>query len=758
MNDQSRSILAILSTDIAGYTKATEKDESFAFSLLAKNRDIILKNVTSRNGHLFKEMADGTFSKFESAIDAAHCAIKIQSEAIARDLPLRIGLHLGDVLQEGDDILGIGVNIADRIQKLAEIGKIYISDDIWRQIKNQPDLDANEIGQHSLQGITGKVTLYDLLFNADGTITEKIEVTHKIKTSDEDGKKIEEETPKIEYLKKIALFFFDNKTGESNLDWLQYGIIYGSSYKLLHEKLVDVYQATFSDTMRKAGYSDGVNIPNPLKRKISLLSSREFWFAGDILKDGNNYKIITELYSVKTSKLIKQREFIGDNIFSIIDNISLQLRYDLDIPSSHIEDTNNELLADIYTSQLKAFELYSTGTVDLRRDENIEACMEKYNSALQYDKDFAMVYLQLSDLYAYYKPNKMSQVCKKAMSLIYKLPDHQKYFLKNRYFTFVEKNPDKCLKLSKLWTKLQPDNFDAHLNLADNYVRLEKLDEAIIEYELLFRLYGTNYKILEELVDLYIRKNNYEIALNKLNDYSINFPDDFRPYRELGKLYELMNEFNKARDSFETASLIEPDNVPTLAYFAALKTKFGDYESALSGLNALMNYDNLTDKEQDNVSFVFTIICDQLGKFKNIIRCRSKQISRQGEHNSEVKAVASLMPNVNFIFYKIDIARNHLMINENNSAEKYIKEVKQLATEPPLIHLVQIFCAELYVLLKNTKETEECLNEGSKLIGQYGLSVFEHEFNRVSGMLHELNNDFDNAIIKYEESIHESPP
>ena len=116
------------------------------------------------------------------------------------------------------------------------------------------------------------------------------------------------------------------------------------------------------------------------------------------------------------------------------------------------------------------------------------------------------------------------------------------------------------------------------------------------------------------------------------------------------------------------------------------------------------------------------------------------------------------MPNVNFIFYKIDIARNHLMINENNSAEKYIKEVKQLATEPPLIHLVQIFCAELYVLLKKTKETEECLNEGSKLIGQYGLSVFEHEFNRVSGMLHELNNDFDNAIIKYEESIHESPP
>ena len=113
MTKQSRSILAILSTDIAGYTKATEENERHAFSLLAKQRDIIPKNVTSKNGYLFKEMGDGTLSKFDSAIDAAHCAIKIQSEAIERELPLRIGLHLGDVLQEGNDILGIGVNIAD---------------------------------------------------------------------------------------------------------------------------------------------------------------------------------------------------------------------------------------------------------------------------------------------------------------------------------------------------------------------------------------------------------------------------------------------------------------------------------------------------------------------------------------------------------------------------------------------------------------------------------------------------------------------
>ena len=69
MEKQTRSILAILSTDIAGYTQKTEEDESYAFSLVAKHRDIINKYVTSSNGFLFKEMGDGTFSKFDSAID-----------------------------------------------------------------------------------------------------------------------------------------------------------------------------------------------------------------------------------------------------------------------------------------------------------------------------------------------------------------------------------------------------------------------------------------------------------------------------------------------------------------------------------------------------------------------------------------------------------------------------------------------------------------------------------------------------------------
>jgi adenylate cyclase len=82
MEKQSRSLLAILSTDIPSYTQITEEDESYAFTLLAKHRDIIKKYVSTSNGFTFKEMGDGTFNKFDSAIDASRCAIKIQNEAL----------------------------------------------------------------------------------------------------------------------------------------------------------------------------------------------------------------------------------------------------------------------------------------------------------------------------------------------------------------------------------------------------------------------------------------------------------------------------------------------------------------------------------------------------------------------------------------------------------------------------------------------------------------------------------------------------
>jgi len=125
-----RKLAAIVFTDIAGYSQAMGNDEANALELLKKNRAITPKVINEFNGEFLKEMGDGTLSRFTSVIDAVRCAMEIQKQAQESELPLRIGIHIGDVIIEDSDVLGSGVNIASRIEPLADVGGICISSDV----------------------------------------------------------------------------------------------------------------------------------------------------------------------------------------------------------------------------------------------------------------------------------------------------------------------------------------------------------------------------------------------------------------------------------------------------------------------------------------------------------------------------------------------------------------------------------------------------------------------------------------------------
>ena len=616
MEKQSRSILAILSTDIPGYTQKTEEDESYAFSLIAKHRDIISKHVSESNGFTFKEMGDGTFNKFDSAIDASRCAIKIQSEAIERDLPLRVGLHLGDVVQEGDDILGVGVNIADRIQSHAKPGAIYISDDIYRQIKNQPDLNTASVGEFELKGIKGKITLYELIFNPDGSVTERIEVTHKIQVHDEDGNKVVKEAPKDEFLKTLTMFCFDNKTDNSDLDWLQYGIPDACHYTLQQEKVIVMYKPYSS------GKTNGLNISNTLKKKITNQQNKDYWVSGNILNHSDGYCISTQLYDANLGKLLQTREFLGDNIFTLIDNIALQLRYDLDIPTSHIESTDSLSILDNYTNSIKAFELYMKSKY-IRREqkiskESLELLDSSMNEALKYDIEFAKIYVDLCEinlLLGY--DDKMKKNMEEAMQLLHKFPEPLQYELKGNYFRFIEKNPGKTIKLYELWSKLQPHNIKAHKELAEAYEGIRDLDKALEQLLIVASMTPSDFNILCDIVDIYISKNNFDNAEEILKDFGAKYPDNYKSYFKLGQLYESMGQFKKAKEQHEIASLIEP-NVNDIR-LAKLETKFGEFELAVNNLKMLYKNPNRKNEEKYNILQALSDIYCKIGKVEKSI-------------------------------------------------------------------------------------------------------------------------------------------
>jgi adenylate cyclase len=166
-----RRLAAILAGDIAGYSRLMGADEEGTLSRLnAHRRELLEPKVAEHRGRIVKRTGDGVLIEFASAVDATRCAVEIQQGMIQRNAPvpqdkrieLRIGIHVGDVLIEDGDIFGDGVNIAARLEGIAQPGGICISDDAYRQVRGKLDANFQDAGEQELKNIARPVRVYQL--------------------------------------------------------------------------------------------------------------------------------------------------------------------------------------------------------------------------------------------------------------------------------------------------------------------------------------------------------------------------------------------------------------------------------------------------------------------------------------------------------------------------------------------------------------------------------------------------------------------
>src|SRR5678815_5230453 len=151
---QTRQLAAIMFTDIVGYTALMGNDEQRAFELLNKNREIQKPIIEQYNGRWIKELGDGVMSSFGTASDAVNAAIKIQEACnVANQFQLKIGIHLGEVVFEDDDVYGDGVNIASRIETLGVAKSILLSKAVRDQIKNNAGFQLSSLGAFNFKNV-----------------------------------------------------------------------------------------------------------------------------------------------------------------------------------------------------------------------------------------------------------------------------------------------------------------------------------------------------------------------------------------------------------------------------------------------------------------------------------------------------------------------------------------------------------------------------------------------------------------------------
>ncbi len=181
----SRKLAAILAADVVGYSRMMGEDETGTASLVRERREAAQPIIAAHGGRLFKTMGDGMFVEFPSVVAAVECALAMQRQMAASNegalgakrVVYRIGVHLGDVLVEGEDILGDGVNIASRIESVAEPGGVSISGAAHEHVRGRIEAEFIDLGEKALKNIARPVRIYAIRVDA-GPSGPALEAAH----------------------------------------------------------------------------------------------------------------------------------------------------------------------------------------------------------------------------------------------------------------------------------------------------------------------------------------------------------------------------------------------------------------------------------------------------------------------------------------------------------------------------------------------------------------------------------------------------
>ena len=175
-----RKLIAILSADVKGYSRLMGEDEVATVRTLTAYRQVIVLLIQEHRGRVVDSPGDNLLAEFASVVDAVQCAVVIQQELKTRNAELpderkmefRIGINLGDVIVEGERIYGDGVNIAARVEGLAEGAGIYVSGTVFDQIKTKLELGYKYLGEQQVKNIAEPVRAYQVLMDpeAAGTV------------------------------------------------------------------------------------------------------------------------------------------------------------------------------------------------------------------------------------------------------------------------------------------------------------------------------------------------------------------------------------------------------------------------------------------------------------------------------------------------------------------------------------------------------------------------------------------------------------
>lgn len=406
---QTRQLAAIMFTDIVGYTALMGNDEKKAFELLSKNRQIQKPIIEQHNGRWIKELGDGVMASFNTASDAVNAAMKIQEACnAAKNFQLKIGIHLGEVVFENDDVYGDGVNIASRIETLGVGSSVLMSKSIRDQIKNNAEFQITSLGSFEFKNVGEAVEVFAIA-NPGFVVPKRDAMQGKLK-------KIKGNNPKriaiitvaaivltaavflirnfffIKNLsvdpKSLAILPFENLQKDSSLLYLSDGIPENLINRLSAFPGVKVFarSATFK-------LADSFKSISSLKKLLNA----DVVLTGQLLQNGGVYYLSCQLVDAANQTQIwgNKYEMTGDDISQVEDSIITSLMNPLRITllekSKGIQQ-NKPVNPPAYAEYLKGRYLSYGST-----PEESEKALSHFREAIRIDPKYAAAYAAIAN-------------------------------------------------------------------------------------------------------------------------------------------------------------------------------------------------------------------------------------------------------------------------------------------------------------------------------------------------------------------------
>lgn len=580
-------------TDIVGYTALAQENESAALELLERHRQLLRPLFSKHAGREIKTMGDAFLVEFSSALEATLCAVDIQSTVHSRNLErgeklqVRIGIHVGDVMHQGNDVLGDAVNIASRIYPLAAPGGICISEQVQDHIKNKISYPLVKIQVEQLKNVREPIGIYKVVLPWDGT-------------------RIEAEAAPRPDRHRLAVLPLDNISPDPNDEYFADGLTDELITALSRVNGLEVIART--SVLR---YKGGAKQIATIGDELDVGSVLE----GSVRKAGNRIRVTAQLVSASNQAHIWADTYDRqlDDVFAVQSDIAEKVAEAL-----RLEFSSSERMVKRPTPNLEAYTLCLKGRFAASKltRESLLKGIELYEKAVALAPEFASCYADLAQAWlmlGFFELLPPRDALAKAKSYAEKALDiddslaagHVAMGRVLRLYDWRLADADEELKRA---TELEPSLAIAHAFRAQGLQALGRREDALAEARRALELDPFSVMTCQILGTVYLYDRRYDEAIEQYERALEIEPNSPFPLGNLGLAYVQKGLYEKGIPMIEKASQIEGSNPTGMNDLAYAYARAGRKEDARRLLAELLEIHKDSQRAAPAIAGVYTTL------------------------------------------------------------------------------------------------------------------------------------------------------